>query len=297
MVDFAKLAAERRERHNIENRPRNLNVTITVAGADYAIKFPFDRALIDKFSAAIPQSERTWHNDRKVWLVSPDEIDKAIEAINLHTGQVVTLPTEKPSAPEVMEKSFLLEYMGATKDRGKRTSAYGSVNGKWSAEFPEDVLMTFFEKRVLGEALDAPQTLYQILCVFESVAGEEIRKAYKRLALHNHPDVSQEEDAHEKFIKINEAYKVLIDPEKKARYDAGLYFERQGYEQEPRVTVNNKYGYRAPLRCGQVTARGTVRLMRFIVSEILQWDDVIKDDKVMSATWPKGADTFQILWI
>src|SRR6266498_3402647 len=98
--------------------------------------------------------------------------------------------------------------------------------------------------------------------------------------------------------KINEAYLVLIDPEKKARYDAGLYFERQGHEQDTiRISRYTGYGYRAPLRCGQVTARGTVRLMRFVVTEILNWDDVIRDGKVMTSTWPKGADTFQILWV
>ncbi len=136
------------------------------------------------------------------------------------------------------------------------------------------------------------------LCVFESVTPEEIKKAYKRLARQWHPDVCQEDNAAEMFRKINEAYLVLIDPEKKARYDAGLYFERQGHEQDTiRISRYTGYGYRAPLRCGQVTARGTVRLMRFVVTEILQWEDVIKDDKVMTSTWPKGADTFQILWV
>ncbi len=127
---------------------------------------------------------------------------------------------------------------------------------------------------------------------------EEIKKAYKRLARQWHPDVCQEDNAAEMFRKINEAYLVLIDPEKKARYDAGLYFERQGHEQDTiRISRYTGYGYRAPLRCGQVTARGTVRLMRFVVTEILNWDDVIRDGKVMTSTWPKGADTFQILWV
>src|SRR6266508_1663314 len=301
MTDFAKLIEQSKDRHNIENRSEKqftTQVSITAAGADYAIKFGYNAALLKKLKDAVPESERAWHKTAKAWLISPEEIEKAIQAINQHTGQTIVLPEAKPSAPEVCEKSFLLEYLGATKDRGKRVSAYGSVNGEWASEFPEDVLRSFFEGREVNQKPDGLQTLYQALCVFESVTPEEIKKAYKRLARQWHPDVCQEDNAAEMFRKINEAYLVLIDPEKKARYDAGLYFERQGHEQDTiRISRYTGYGYRAPLRCGQVTARGTVRLMRFVVTEILNWDDVIRDGKVMTSTWPKGADTFQILWV
>jgi curved DNA-binding protein CbpA len=110
--------------------------------------------------------------------------------------------------------------------------------------------------------------------------------------------VCKEPDAQEMFIKINSAYKVLNDPEQKRRYDAGLYFERQGYQEQVKVTTRYQYGYRAPLRCGEITAKGTVRLMRFVVREILKWDDITnRDGKTMVSQWPTGADTFQILWV
>jgi len=276
-------------------------VSITIAGADYAVSFGYDAVLLKKLKDAIPESERTWHKAQKVWLISPDEIGMAINVIRLHTGYPIELPAEKPSAPEVMEKTFLLEYLGATKDRGKTKSAYGFVNGQWTSEFPEEVLMSFFEKRELGQPLNGLQTLYQVLCIFEKATPEEIKKAYRRLSLQWHPDMCKEPDAQEMFIKINEAYKVLNDPEQKRRYDAGLYFERQDMRgfSAPAYKYRRFDNYRAPLRCGQITARGTVRLMRFVVSEILKWDDVIDkvDGKVMTSTWPKGADTFQILWI
>ena len=306
MVDFAKLLAGRRERHNIENKPaKNFNVSISVAGPDYAIRFNRDDKLLEALKNAVPQSERTWHKRRKVWLVSPEFIDKAINALSgPHMISTPTLPTEKPATPEVIEKTFLLEYLGATKDRGKKTSAYGSVNGEWSAEITEEVLRGFFEGREVNTKPDGLQTLYQALCIFEKATSEEIGKAYRRLARQWHPDVCREENAHEMFIKINEAYKILINPEMKRRYDAGLYFERQGQEQERTTTIEGRprvgyqYGYRSPLRCGQITARGTVRLMRFTVSEILKWDDITNaNGKVMSSTWPKGAETFQILWV
>ncbi len=301
MSDFAKLIAEKREQYNIENRPKtHPTVSISVAGADYAVRFGYDTALLKKLKDAIPQSEMTWHKAQKVWLISPDEIGMAINIIRLHTGYPIDLPAEKPQAPEVMEKSFLLEYLGATKDRGKTKSAYGSVNGQWASEFPEEILKNFFEGREASRSPSGLQTLYQVLCIFEKATAEEIKKAYKRLALHNHPDVNKEPDAHETFIKINEAYKILSDPEQKRRYDAGLYFERQGYKQDMAIRPSRytSYGYRAPLRCGQVTARGTVRLMRFVVSEILKWDDITNGDgQTMVSSWPNGSDTFQIQWV
>jgi hypothetical protein len=305
MVDFKKLIAEKREQYDIENRPKaHPTVSISVAGSDYAIRFGYDAALLKKLKDAIPESERTWHKIQKVWLISPDEIGMAVNVIRLHTGYPLDLPIEKPQAPEVTEKTFILEYLGATKDRGKSKSAYGSVNGQWASEFPEDVLLSFFEKRELGQPLNGLQTLYQVLCIFEKATPEEIKKAYRRLSLQWHPDVCKEPDAQEMFVKINGAYKVLNDPEQKRRYDAGLYFEREGQDKGwatkimGRPRAGYQYGYRAPLRCGEITAKGTVRLMRFVVSEILKWDDVTnREGKTMVSQWPTGADTFQILWV
>ena len=47
----------------------------------------------------------------------------------------------------------------------------------------------------------------------------EIKAAFRRLARQYHPDVSQEADAEDKFKEINEAYEVLADDDKRARYD------------------------------------------------------------------------------
>lgn len=48
---------------------------------------------------------------------------------------------------------------------------------------------------------------------------EEIRRAYKRLALRYHPDKNSDADAEEKFKQIAQAYEVLTDPEKRSLYD------------------------------------------------------------------------------
>ena len=57
---------------------------------------------------------------------------------------------------------------------------------------------------------------YQILGIDRSSSPEEIKQAYRRLAMKHHPDKGGNEA---EFKKINEAYAVLSDPAKKAQYD------------------------------------------------------------------------------
>lgn len=60
---------------------------------------------------------------------------------------------------------------------------------------------------------------YQTLGVSKGATAEELKKAYRKLALEHHPDRGGGPEAEAKFKEINEAYQVLSDPEKKQRYD------------------------------------------------------------------------------
>ncbi len=62
---------------------------------------------------------------------------------------------------------------------------------------------------------------YQTLGVTRNASDEEIKKAYRRLAMQYHPDRNpgREKWANEKFKEINEAYAVLGNPEKRRQYD------------------------------------------------------------------------------
>ncbi len=61
---------------------------------------------------------------------------------------------------------------------------------------------------------------YEVLGVSKETSASEIKKAYRKLALANHPDRNQGDDAAvERFKEASEAFDVLSNPDKKARYD------------------------------------------------------------------------------
>lgn len=62
---------------------------------------------------------------------------------------------------------------------------------------------------------------YDVLGVSRDATPEEIKKAYRKLAMKYHPDVADAPDAADKFKEIGEAYEVLHDPNKRAMYDRG----------------------------------------------------------------------------
>jgi len=75
-----------------------------------------------------------------------------------------------------------------------------------------------------------PKDYYKILGVPRNATQEEIKRAYRRLALKYHPDRNRgNKEAEEKFKEINEAYAVLSDPEKRRQYDrfGSAEFERR----------------------------------------------------------------------
>jgi molecular chaperone DnaJ len=67
--------------------------------------------------------------------------------------------------------------------------------------------------------LSSKRDYYEVLGVQKNASKEEIKNAYRKLALQYHPDRNKDPTAEEKFKELSEAYAVLSDEEKRKRYD------------------------------------------------------------------------------
>ena len=79
------------------------------------------------------------------------------------------------------------------------------------------------------------ENYYSQLGISQNASPEEIKAAYKKMALQLHPDRNRAPDAEEKFKRVSEAYSVLSNTEKRQQYDSmrGLGFAPSGHSYAP----------------------------------------------------------------
>jgi curved DNA-binding protein CbpA len=74
------------------------------------------------------------------------------------------------------------------------------------------------------------KSYYEILEISQTSSAEEIKKAYRKLAFKYHPDTNKEKKTEEIFKVISNAYDVLSNKEKKAKYD--IEYKQKIYQEQ-----------------------------------------------------------------
>ena len=86
---------------------------------------------------------------------------------------------------------------------------------------------------------------YHVLELTENASAEEIKSAFRRLAVKYHPDKHPEKpEMEEKFKEINQAYQILSNPYEKAQFDIKLSYQRSWQTQPPTYHYKKRRVYR-----------------------------------------------------
>lgn len=275
-------------------------VTITHRPGELAINGPYNKDFIDALKQAVPPRNRAWV--KPSWVITPEYNQVATDLVIAIYGE---LPVIRQGSPIISSNvNIKLEFLGRCKEENSNMAS-GFVNNSWSVLFKEEALRSFFGGSKITDN-PSEQSYYEVLGISRDTDPDDIKKAFRRLSKQWHPDVNRgDPDAEEMFKKINEANSILSDPIKRKKYNFILSLEND-YKEPPKAKSLNhflggysdRYGYRAPLKCGSLTVSGTQKIGRLIVDSISRWDDIFDDqNRLMVVSWKKDAKSFDIHWV
>jgi hypothetical protein len=274
---------------------RTHSATVQLSPKGFLVQTTYDPDFVALLKCKIPPMGRNWDMEGRVWIVETRYAAVLQGLLDEYYPGTQVPQVTATHTPHVETRQSEVRYIGATKNRGNNSwSAFGYCHGSWSLVFPEEVLKRWF---LPGECSDSgtttEATLYRVLSVDKKAESEDIKRAWRRLVRQWHPDVCKEPNASAQFRRIQEAYEELIDPSKRAHYDAALALAASA---RSTGCIQITHGFQPPLRCGLLLVKGYEKVGRFVVSEILTWDDIVQDGKTLVTSWPADADMFVETW-
>lgn len=265
--------------------------SLSIEDGAVVVQTPYEPALVASIKG-LPASERKYIPNRKVWIVDPKHAPTVASWIEVFLGEHVEVPKIETKYQSKITQTLTVRYVGSCKPRSDGSStAYGLlgfIGNNWSVIFPEQVLRDFF-----GGTMARPgegESYFSLLGITQSATSDEVSKAFRRMAMIWHPDHCAEEAAADVFIRIKTAYDVLKDTDQRARYEAGLAFQSLAILKDEPSVLQRPYGYRAPLRSGNITIEGYQKFSLVEVTKILSWEDIVDSQgRTLIVSWPAGA--------
>lgn len=276
------------------------------------VQFRYNRAAVEQLKQTIPWRERQWSPPDKSWLVTPSKSNNhAILLVDktFFSGQA-TIPQTVGTLGTPFNETITVRYIGIPKDVDGTMQSSGMLHYMpdnefaWLVVFPEDVLKSWFIPGYVrdGTKTTAPKsdTLYSILAVMPDADLKTLKRGYRKAAKTWHPDINSDPTASDKFREIDNAYKMLRDPQKRMRYDAGLALAKTVARptRSKRWYVANQSDWRPPIRCGQIVCSGKKIGELYHIAHITGWSDIVgANGQSMVTSWPYGNTKPHIDWV
>ncbi|KAJ9698476.1 hypothetical protein PVL29_007520 [Vitis rotundifolia] len=133
---------------------------------------------------------------------------------------------------------------------------------------------------------------YEVLGVSPSASPDQIKRAYRKLALKYHPDVNKEANAQEKFMRIKHAYNTLMNSESRRKYDSGSRASNYTYSNAERNQSRNTqeeefYGFGNFVRDVQMTIED---FFRDLQEEFQNWEASAASQGKPKSLWEELAE-------